>query len=94
MTSLTITVVLTRVTFDIFSSTVYLLESKNVINLCPCVCFPVTCTDQVLEKAMHKCVLKPLKSVVEVVLHEFQVRVIVKQLLSSLHLVLCIFNLI
>ncbi|XP_041838718.1 ras and Rab interactor 2-like isoform X2 [Melanotaenia boesemani] len=29
--------------------------------------------DQVLEKAMHKCVLKPLKSVVEVALHDFQV---------------------
>ncbi|XP_029917976.1 ras and Rab interactor 2 isoform X2 [Myripristis murdjan] len=29
--------------------------------------------DQVLEKAMHKCVLKPLKRVVEVVLHDFQV---------------------
>lgn len=29
--------------------------------------------DQVLEKAMHKCVLKPLKSVIEVVLHDFQV---------------------
>ncbi|KAG7512365.1 ras and Rab interactor 2-like [Solea senegalensis] len=30
--------------------------------------------DQVLEKAMHKCVLKPLKQVVNVALHEFQVR--------------------
>ncbi|KAM4584606.1 ras and Rab interactor 2-like isoform 1-T1 [Odontesthes bonariensis] len=29
--------------------------------------------DQVLEKAMHKCVLKPLKSVIEVALHDFQV---------------------
>ncbi|XP_067115740.1 ras and Rab interactor 2-like isoform X1 [Osmerus mordax] len=29
--------------------------------------------DQVLEKAMHKCVLKPLKTVVEVALHDFQV---------------------
>uniref|UniRef100_A0A8C5D227 VPS9 domain-containing protein n=1 Tax=Gouania willdenowi TaxID=441366 RepID=A0A8C5D227_GOUWI len=29
--------------------------------------------DQVLEKAMHKCVLKPLKVVVEVALHSFQV---------------------
>lgn len=29
--------------------------------------------DQVLEKAMHKCVLKPLKNVVEVALHDFQV---------------------
>uniref|UniRef100_A0A3Q3RPY4 Ras and Rab interactor 2 n=1 Tax=Mastacembelus armatus TaxID=205130 RepID=A0A3Q3RPY4_9TELE len=29
--------------------------------------------DQVLEKAMHKCVLKPLKSVIEAVLHDFQV---------------------
>uniref|UniRef100_A0A4W4GSK6 Ras and Rab interactor 2 n=1 Tax=Electrophorus electricus TaxID=8005 RepID=A0A4W4GSK6_ELEEL len=29
--------------------------------------------DQVLEKAMHKCVLKPLKSVVETALHDFQV---------------------
>ncbi|XP_036384179.1 ras and Rab interactor 2-like isoform X3 [Megalops cyprinoides] len=29
--------------------------------------------DQVLEKAMHKCVLKPLKSVVEAALHDFQV---------------------
>ncbi|KAM4612360.1 ras and Rab interactor 2-like isoform 2-T2 [Polymixia lowei] len=29
--------------------------------------------DQVLEKAMHKCVLKPLKGVVEVALHDFQV---------------------
>ncbi|KAG8015021.1 Ras and Rab interactor 2, partial [Nibea albiflora] len=28
--------------------------------------------DQVLEKAMHKCVLKPLKSVIEVALHDFQ----------------------
>ncbi|XP_042358059.1 ras and Rab interactor 2-like [Plectropomus leopardus] len=30
--------------------------------------------DQVLEKAMHKCVLKPLKPVVSVALQEFQVR--------------------
>uniref|UniRef100_A0A8C9Z089 Ras and Rab interactor 2 n=1 Tax=Sander lucioperca TaxID=283035 RepID=A0A8C9Z089_SANLU len=30
--------------------------------------------NQVLEKAMHKCVLKPLKSVIEVALHDFQVR--------------------
>ncbi|KAL3067562.1 hypothetical protein OYC64_017315 [Pagothenia borchgrevinki] len=30
--------------------------------------------DQVLEKAMHKCVLKPLKSVIEVALHDFQVK--------------------
>uniref|UniRef100_A0A4W5KQZ2 Ras and Rab interactor 2 n=1 Tax=Hucho hucho TaxID=62062 RepID=A0A4W5KQZ2_9TELE len=29
--------------------------------------------DTVLEKAMHKCVLKPLKGVVEVALHDFQV---------------------
>ncbi|KAM9856882.1 ras and Rab interactor 2-like [Aulostomus maculatus] len=29
--------------------------------------------DQVLEKAMHKCVLKPLKSVIEVALYDFQV---------------------
>ncbi|CAN9510024.1 unnamed protein product [Ophioblennius macclurei] len=29
--------------------------------------------DQVLEKSMHKCVLKPLKGVIEVVLHSFQV---------------------
>eukprot|EP00063_Salmo_salar_P011606 XP_013986441.1 PREDICTED: ras and Rab interactor 2-like isoform X2 [Salmo salar] len=29
--------------------------------------------DLVLEKAMHKCVLKPLKGVVEVALHDFQV---------------------
>uniref|UniRef100_A0A8C8HNB5 Ras and Rab interactor 2 n=1 Tax=Oncorhynchus tshawytscha TaxID=74940 RepID=A0A8C8HNB5_ONCTS len=29
--------------------------------------------DSVLEKAMHKCVLKPLKGVVEVALHDFQV---------------------
>uniref|UniRef100_A0A3Q1IC53 Ras and Rab interactor 2 n=1 Tax=Anabas testudineus TaxID=64144 RepID=A0A3Q1IC53_ANATE len=29
--------------------------------------------DHVLEKAMHKCVLKPLKSVIEVTLHDFQV---------------------
>ncbi|XP_022595673.1 ras and Rab interactor 2 isoform X3 [Seriola dumerili] len=29
--------------------------------------------DQVLEKAMHKCVLKPLKSMIEVALHDFQV---------------------
>ncbi|XP_034440773.1 ras and Rab interactor 2-like isoform X1 [Hippoglossus hippoglossus] len=29
--------------------------------------------DQVLEKAMHKCVLKPLRTVVEVALHDFQV---------------------
>ncbi|KAM7418405.1 hypothetical protein PAMA_015839 [Pampus argenteus] len=29
--------------------------------------------DQVLEKAMHKCVLKPLKNVIEVALHDFQV---------------------
>lgn len=28
--------------------------------------------DQVLEKAMHKCVLKPLKSIIEVILHDFQ----------------------
>lgn len=30
--------------------------------------------DTVLEKAMHKCVLKPLKSVVSTALQEFQVR--------------------
>ncbi|KAG7486972.1 ras and Rab interactor 2 isoform X1 [Solea senegalensis] len=30
--------------------------------------------DRVLEKAMHKCVLKPLKTMIEVVLHDFQVR--------------------
>ncbi|XP_063740298.1 ras and Rab interactor 2-like isoform X2 [Eleginops maclovinus] len=30
--------------------------------------------DQVLEKAMHKCVLKPLKSVIEVALNDFQVK--------------------
>ncbi|KAM4750776.1 ras and Rab interactor 2-like isoform 2-T2 [Anableps anableps] len=30
--------------------------------------------DRVLEKAMHKCVLKPLKSVIEVILHDFQVK--------------------
>ncbi|XP_034398319.1 ras and Rab interactor 2-like isoform X1 [Cyclopterus lumpus] len=29
--------------------------------------------DQVLEKAMHKCVLKPLRSVIENALHDFQV---------------------
>ncbi|XP_031722942.1 ras and Rab interactor 2 isoform X4 [Anarrhichthys ocellatus] len=29
--------------------------------------------DQVLEKAMHKCVLKPLRSVIEMALHDFQV---------------------
>uniref|UniRef100_A0A3Q0RB54 Ras and Rab interactor 2 n=1 Tax=Amphilophus citrinellus TaxID=61819 RepID=A0A3Q0RB54_AMPCI len=29
--------------------------------------------NQVLEKAMHKCVLKPLKSVIETALHDFQV---------------------
>ncbi|XP_012708190.2 ras and Rab interactor 2 isoform X1 [Fundulus heteroclitus] len=29
--------------------------------------------DRVLEKAMHKCVLKPLKSVIEVIQHDFQV---------------------
>ncbi|XP_024866347.1 ras and Rab interactor 2 isoform X2 [Kryptolebias marmoratus] len=29
--------------------------------------------DCVLEKAMHKCVLKPLKSVIEAILHDFQV---------------------
>ncbi|XP_029005653.1 LOW QUALITY PROTEIN: ras and Rab interactor 2 [Betta splendens] len=29
--------------------------------------------DYVLEKAMHKCVLKPLKSVIEATLHDFQV---------------------
>nr|XP_057939549.1 ras and Rab interactor 2-like isoform X2 [Doryrhamphus excisus] len=29
--------------------------------------------DQVLEKSMHKCVLKPLKSVIDVALHDFQV---------------------
>nr|XP_020449809.1 LOW QUALITY PROTEIN: ras and Rab interactor 2 [Monopterus albus] len=29
--------------------------------------------DQVLEKAMHKCVLKPLQSVIEGILHDFQV---------------------
>ncbi|KAJ8001874.1 hypothetical protein DPEC_G00173930 [Dallia pectoralis] len=29
--------------------------------------------DMVLEKAMHKCVLKPLKGVVEMTLHDFQV---------------------
>ncbi|XP_010793879.1 ras and Rab interactor 2-like [Notothenia coriiceps] len=34
----------------------------------------VSSTDQVLEKAMHKCVLKPLKSVIEVALHDFQVK--------------------
>lgn len=31
-------------------------------------------TDLVLEKAMHKCVLKPLKSIIEATLHDFQVR--------------------
>lgn len=31
------------------------------------------CADQVLEKAMHKCVLKPLKSIIEAALHDFQV---------------------
>lgn len=31
-------------------------------------------TDQVLEKAMHKCVLKPLKAVVSSALQEFQIR--------------------
>lgn len=30
--------------------------------------------DRVLEKAMHKCVLKPLQRVIEVALHDFQVR--------------------
>ncbi|XP_028253921.1 ras and Rab interactor 2-like isoform X2 [Parambassis ranga] len=30
--------------------------------------------DRVLEKAMHKCVLKPLKSVIESALHDFQVK--------------------
>ncbi|XP_028829735.1 ras and Rab interactor 2 isoform X1 [Denticeps clupeoides] len=30
--------------------------------------------DQVLEKAMHKCVLKPLKLTVDTALHDFQVR--------------------
>ncbi|XP_062375442.1 ras and Rab interactor 2 [Sardina pilchardus] len=30
--------------------------------------------DQVLEKAMHKCVLKPLKATVEAALHDFQVK--------------------
>uniref|UniRef100_A0A3Q0RME9 Ras and Rab interactor 2 n=1 Tax=Amphilophus citrinellus TaxID=61819 RepID=A0A3Q0RME9_AMPCI len=30
--------------------------------------------DLVLEKAMHKCVLKPLKAVVSAALHEFQIR--------------------
>ncbi|KAM9769979.1 LOW QUALITY PROTEIN: ras and Rab interactor 2-like, partial [Menidia menidia] len=30
--------------------------------------------DQVLEKAMHKCVLKPLRGVIEAALHDFQVR--------------------
>lgn len=40
-----------------------------------CVSVLLSCsTDQVLEKAMHKCVLKPLKSVIEVALHDFQVR--------------------
>ncbi|XP_047221949.1 ras and Rab interactor 2-like isoform X2 [Girardinichthys multiradiatus] len=29
--------------------------------------------DDVLEKAMHKCVLKPLKSIIEMILHDFQV---------------------
>ncbi len=48
-------------------------------NLCVCVCVCVcvsvsSSTDQVLEKAMHKCVLKPLKSVIEVALHDFQVK--------------------
>lgn len=36
--------------------------------------FLSSCADQVLEKAMHKCVLKPLKSVIEATLHDFQVR--------------------
>uniref|UniRef100_A0A087XY54 Ras and Rab interactor 2 n=1 Tax=Poecilia formosa TaxID=48698 RepID=A0A087XY54_POEFO len=34
----------------------------------------IACTDRVLEKAMHKCVLKPLKSIIEVILHDFQVK--------------------
>lgn len=37
-------------------------------------CMVLSLTDQVLEKAMHKCVLKPLKSIIEVILHDFQVR--------------------
>lgn len=36
-------------------------------------CFLLS-ADQVLEKAMHKCVLKPLKPVLSVALEEFQVR--------------------
>ncbi|XP_061763586.1 ras and Rab interactor 2-like isoform X2 [Nerophis ophidion] len=34
---------------------------------------PEDLIDQVLEKSMHKCVLKPLKSVIDVALHDFQV---------------------
>lgn len=48
-------------------------SSMNVLNTLVCVLLSSP-TDQVLEKAMHKCVLKPLKSVIEVALHDFQVR--------------------
>ncbi|XP_046726658.1 ras and Rab interactor 2 [Silurus meridionalis] len=39
--------------------------------------------DQVLEKAMHKCILKPLKPVVEAALYSFQVRTGVWQQLKE-----------
>ncbi|XP_062851654.1 ras and Rab interactor 2 [Trichomycterus rosablanca] len=43
--------------------------------------------DRVLEKAMHKCILKPLKSVVETALHDFQVKSgILQQLKENLAL--------
>lgn len=50
-----------------------LAPNMSASHLTACVCV-LSSTDQVLEKAMHKCVLKPLKSVIEVALHDFQVR--------------------
>lgn len=57
-----------------FSTGVFLTVKKCLFSPFFCVSLS-SCTDQVLEKAMHKCVLKPLKSVIEVALHDFQVRI-------------------
>lgn len=48
--------------------------SLLIVSVLVCVCVH---TDWVLEKAMHKCVLKPLRSMIEVALHDFQVRILV-----------------
>ncbi|KAK2815578.1 hypothetical protein Q5P01_026045 [Channa striata] len=48
-------------------------EKRAVKRIAELVLIPEDQIDQVLEKAMHKCVLKPLKSVIEATLHDFQV---------------------